>query len=360
MKTKATPLTRVTDTNGQPRYKKKIGGRIYYFGYRGCTEQEALDDYLARKDGIVAGCDPKEHDGMSLEVAVNNILYENKSRMERGDISEKHYLDHVAVSKYILAVLPRTLAIAHVGPRHFQLLRDGLSKLAPITQKNRLAKISAIFRRAVKLRYMVEIHDADALKAPSQREIRLTRPERTILDPKDLRTIIDASCSNLKAALLLGLNCAYINCDVCNLTVEKAKEAVATGWLGGRRNKTGVARLAMLWDETKTALQTVIDTHPGTRVELFLNDSGKPWVARQTNTIARELKTLVEEIGIPLTFARLRHYFQTIGEEKSLDLVAVRHVMGHADRSISQVYRDRILKDRIGKVCNAVREWYLG
>ena len=343
MKTKATPLTRVTDTNGQPRYKKKIGGRIYYFGCRGCTEQEALDDYLARKDGIVAGCDPKEHDGMSLEVAVNNILYENKARMEKGDISEKHYLDHVAVSKYILVTLPRTLAIAHIGPKHFALLRDGLSKLAPITQKNRLAKLSAIFRRAVKLRYMAEIHDADALKAPSQRVIRLTRPERTILDPKDLRTLIDAANPNLKAALLLGLNCAYINCDVCALTVEKASEAVASGWLGGRRNKTGVTRLAMLWPETKQAIQSVLASHPGTRAELFLNDRGRPWVAKQTNTIARELRTLVEEIGIPLTFARLRHYFQTIGEERTVDLVAVRHCMGHADRTISQVYRDRVL-----------------
>ncbi len=244
-------------------------------------------------------------------------------------------------------------------PQTLRIARDGLSKLAPITQKNRLAKLSAIFRRAVKLRYMAEIHDADALKALAQRVIRLTRPERTILDPKDLRTLIDAANPNLKAALLLGLNCAYINCDVCALTVEKASEAVASGWLGGRRNKTGVTRLAMLWPETKQAIQSVLDSHPGTKAELFLNDRGRPWVAKQTNTIARELRTLVEEIGIPLTFARLRHYFQTIGEERTLDLVAVRHCMGHADRTISQVYRDRVLKGRIENVCNAVRTWYL-
>ena len=359
MKTKASPLTVTTSKSGQVRYVKKIHGRQYYFGARGCTEQEALDDYLARKDGILAGRDPKEHEGLSLEMAINNILYENKARMEKGDISEKHYLDHHAVSKYILETLPRQLGIATIGPKHFVLLRHGISKLAPITQKNRLARISSIFRRAIKLKYLKEIDDADALKPPSARIIRLAKPEHEIVEPTQLRALIEASNRNLRAALLLGLNCAYINCDVCRLTVDDANEAIESGWLGGRRQKTGVDRLASLWPETVVALQAVISSHPGTDEHLLLTQTGRPWVARQQNTIARELKTLVETQGIPLTFARLRHHFQTIGEERTLDDVAVKHVMGHCDHSISNVYRDRVLKDRIAKVCNAVRDWYL-
>ena len=156
--------------------------------------------------------------------------------MEKGDISEKHYLDHHAVSKYFLETLPRQLAIATIGPKHFVLLRDGLSKLAPITQKNRLARISSIFRRAIKLKYLKEIDDADALKPPSARIIRLAKPKHEIVEPTQLRALLEASNRNLKAALLLGLNCAYINCDVCRLTVDDANEAIESGWLGGQRH----------------------------------------------------------------------------------------------------------------------------
>lgn len=46
-----------------------------------------------------------------LESSINKILYENKSRIEKADISMKYYLDHIAVSKYILATLPRMLAV---------------------------------------------------------------------------------------------------------------------------------------------------------------------------------------------------------------------------------------------------------
>lgn len=201
MKSKASPRTVTTNKSGQVRYVKKIHGRQYYFGARGCTEQEALDDYLARKDGILAGRDPKEHEGLTLEMALNNILHENKARMEKGDISEKYYLDHHAVSKYILETLPRQLGIAMIDPKHFVLLRGGLSKLAPITQKNRLARISSIFRRAVKLKYLKEIDDADALKPPSARTIRLAKPEHEIVEPIQLRALIECLQSQSKGCL---------------------------------------------------------------------------------------------------------------------------------------------------------------
>ena len=79
---------------------------------------------------------------------------------------------------------------------------------------------------------MKEIDDADALKPPSARLIRLAKPEHDIVEPTRIRAIIGASSCNLKAALLLGLNCAYINCDVCRLTVDDAREAIESGWLG--------------------------------------------------------------------------------------------------------------------------------
>jgi len=180
-----------------------------------------------------------------------------------------------------------------------------------------------------------------------------------ILKAKQLHALVSAANANLQAALLLGLNCAYINVDCCRLTLAAAKEAVATGWLGGKRQKTGVKRMAALWPETKQALQGVIDSHPGNNEALFLTPNGHPWRSSPNDSISRELKKLTSVLGVAITFARLRHHFATIAEERTLDSVAIRHVMAHSDHSISAVYRDRILKKRIFKVCKAVRTWYL-
>jgi len=180
MRSKVTPLTRIVGKNGQARFKKMIGGAIHYFGPRGCTEREALDDYLARKDGILAGKDPKDCKGVSLEQAVNDILREKHAKQELGKLSLKHYQDHVAVSRYILATLPRTLPVESLRPHHYALLRAGIEYLSPQTQKNRLARLSSIFKRAVKLKLMKEVDDADALKAPSAAEIRNAKNDRVI------------------------------------------------------------------------------------------------------------------------------------------------------------------------------------
>lgn len=39
--------------------------------------------------------------------------------------------------------------------------------------------------------------------------------------------------------------------------------------------------------------------------------------------------------------------------------VAVKVIMGHADHSISAIYRDRVLRGRVEQACEAVRAWYL-
>ena len=47
--------------------------------------------------------------------------------------------------------------------------------------------------------------------------------------------------------------------------------------------------------------------------------------------------------------------FETIAGETG-DQVAVDHVMGHADRSMAAVYRQRISDDRLIKVAESVRQ----
>ncbi len=52
----------------------------------------------------------------------------------------------------------------------------------------------------------------------------------------------------------------------------------------------------------------------------------------------------------------LRHTFQTIADGAK-DPIAVKHVMGHLDASMSGVYREETGKERLIEVVNHVRRW---
>jgi integrase len=56
------------------------------------------------------------------------------------------------------------------------------------------------------------------------------------------------------------------------------------------------------------------------------------------------------------SFGALRHTFRTVADE-TRDLPAILRVMGHADHTISDHYRERIADDRIEGVVNHVHQW---
>ena len=80
------------------------------------------------------------------------------------------------------------------------------------------------------------------------------------------------------------------------------------------------------------------------------------------NPISKEMRKLLNAIGIKrrgVSFYSLRHVFETIGGE-ARDQVAVSHIMGHADDSMSAVYRERISDERLRAVTDHVRKWLFG
>jgi integrase len=88
--------------------------------------------------------------------------------------------------------------------------------------------------------------------------------------------------------------------------------------------------------------------------------TGRPWLCRgiaNPVTVAagkamREAKVHRKGLG----FYTLRHTFRTIADA-TLDFPAVRMIMGHADGSIDDTYREKISDDRLVKVTNFVRAW---
>jgi integrase len=74
--------------------------------------------------------------------------------------------------------------------------------------------------------------------------------------------------------------------------------------------------------------------------------------------LGKEFAALLKPLGINgrRGFYSIRHTFQTIAE-RSRDLPAVMHVMGHADSTVSALYRERVDDDRLEHVADVVRAW---
>jgi len=101
--------------------------------------------------------------------------------------------------------------------------------------------------------------------------------------------------------------------------------------------------------------------HRGGAGVLFVTKYGAPWhVDGATgNPISSAFRKLLNKLDLyreGLSFYALRHSFQTVADECG-DYLATKRIMGHADRSISDLYRERFSDDRLVKVIEHVHAW---
>jgi integrase len=189
-----------------------------------------------------------------------------------------------------------------------------------------------------------------------------------MLEPDQLKKLIDAAPVPMKAMILLGLNAGLGNTD-CAALHESAVN-LAAWWLTYPRPKTGIKRRAALWPETVAALREAIASRPKPASDdyaglVFLNPAGKPWVAvgeYRQDYVAYHFAKLLKAAGLHrdrVGFYTLRHVFRTVADE-CRDTPAVDLVMGHGDHTMAAHYRERISDDRLRAVADHVHAWLLG
>ena len=98
----------------------------------------------------------------------------------------------------------------------------------------------------------------DGFKKPSQRVLRCERQKKgkKMFTAKQIRAMIGKAGPQLKAMILLGINCGMGNhdCAILPMSILDLK----TGWLDFGRPKTGIERRCRLWPETIAALTGVL------------------------------------------------------------------------------------------------------
>jgi integrase len=342
---------------------------LYYFGK---DASAALNKYLEERDNLQAGRTPRTRgDGLTIRQMVNRFLTSKKTDLQTKVISPRTWADYYGAGQRLVEFFADAF-VADLGPADWERFRAKLAKTrGAVGMKNAILRTRIIGGWAFQNDLIDKpIRFGASFRQPNKSVLRRAKTGSRTFAANDLRMLIDAAHSPLKAMILLGLNCGFGQSDVATLPLEALD--LGGGWVRFPRPKTGIDRRAPLWPETITALKEAIAKRPEPAVAedaglVFLTRRGARWVHHKehddgrvvfTDGVGQEFRKLLVNLRLKKrgSFYNLRHTFRTeataVNDRDAADLV-----MGHVDSTMAANYVERFPESRLHAVVNAVRCW---
>jgi integrase len=354
------------------RWAKKVRGKLHYFGkvIEDPKGEAALRLWLDQKDDLLAGRTPRTKlGGLTVGELCDRFLQAKDQAVDAGDITRRTRDDYESVTDRLVTKFGKNRLVTDLASDDFEALRASIASTGgPVHLGNIVQRVRVIFKYA----YDAELLDrpirfGPSFKKPSKKTLRLERAKRgnKMLEPAELRSLIDAADVQMRAMIYLALNCGFGNSDVGTLPLTALD--LDGGWVNYHRPKTGIDRRCPLWPETIRALREAIAKRPKPRLSgveplVFVTKYGASW-AKQTvdNPVTKEFRKLLDVTQLHragLGFYAMRHVFRTTADGAK-DQPAANAIMGHADESMAAVYREQIGDDRLLAVANHVRTWLI-
>ncbi len=355
------PLTPRTDG----RWCKKVWGTLHTFSG---TAQEALDEWNRVKDDLYARRTPRvKADGLTMGDLCNRFLTAKQQQRDGGEITARHWKNYKATTDRLISHFGKNRLVTDLASEDFESLRAAASKtLGPVSLGNLITHIRVVFKYGYDAGLIDRpVRYGPLFKRPSKKVLRLARAEKgkKLFTADQIQKMIKKSDGQLGAMILLAVNCGFGNSDVGTMPLSSLD--LVGGWLNYHRPKTGIDRRCSLWPETVAALKKVLADRPTPKQDdaaelVFVTKYGASWAKETTdNPITKEFRKLLDDLSIHragLGFYSLRHTFRTIADE-SRDQPACNSIMGHADASIADAYREHISDERLRAVADHVRNW---
>jgi integrase len=387
------------------KWQKRILGKLHYFGTWATRVngklvpvpdfgwKDAEDEYEVQASDLLAGRDPKaKNEDPNVAELCNEFLTAMLRRLNlSGDeitklfaltkgeswtphlaaksglkMSPRMAMEYRATTDRIVATFGRLTKVSSLRPSNFTLVMAELAKqYGPVRQGNEVQKIKTVFRWGHDNEVIATIpRYGNEFRKPGKDVLRRHRAEQgqRTFTANEVRRMIDMAGPQLKAMILLGINCGYGNTDVGRLPLTALE--LDGGWATFPRPKTGIERRAKLWADTTAALRVVLATRvepapeSGASGFVFVTKFGGAWAKDGTNAVAHEFGKLLAQLDIigHRGFYSLRHSFRSVADG-SKDTPAIRLMMGHADGAIDDTYRHGIDDSRLVAVAELVREW---
>jgi integrase len=375
-------------------WQKKIRGKIHYFGrwakrvngklvrIEGDGWKEALEEYKAVADDLHAGRTPRvQSDGLTVADLCNRFLTAKQRQYEAGEITPRMFEptadpkkpkgEYPATTDRLIATFGGSRLVDDLAADDFEALRDEMAKqYGPVRLGNEIQKVRTVFKYAFESGLIDRpVRYGPQFKKPSASVLRRHRAQQGVklFTADEIRRLLGGAESQLRAMILLGVNCGFgmADCGRLPLSVLDFDNTI----IDFPRPKTGIARRCPLWSETVAALQEWLNIRREPKEDaykslVFLTAQGRPWHKENMSgplpfKFGRLLKSLEINGRKGLGFYTLRHVFRTVADE-SKDQPAVDFIMGHVDASMAGHYRERIDDRRLRAVADHVRAWLFG
>jgi integrase len=349
-------------------WAKKIRGKLYYFGAWSDPEG-ARKNYEAQAEDLHAGRTPRpDPAAVTVKDVCNDFIDAKEAQVANGELSPRTLVNYKRACEVLLKRAGKGRLMADLGPDDFAALRNDL---AARNGPHRLCLMIQCVRSICKHAADADLIDrpvryGTAFKRPSQKTLRLHKAAqgRKLFTPEEIRRMLAAANVQLKAMLLLGINCGFGNADCGNLPLSALD--LDKGIIDFPRPKTGIPRRCVLWPETVAALREALARRPQPKDPaaanlVFVTYCGNSW-AKDTpqNPVTSLTGKLMHKLGINgrkgLGFYTLRHTFRTVADEAK-DQPAADYIMGHEVPHMSSVYREAISDARLKAVAEDVRAW---
>jgi len=358
---------------------KKVRGKVHYFGPAG-DPQKALEKWLAEKDDLLAGREPRgEQDRATVRDLLNRFLTAKKIASDKGEIARRSLRDYHGTTDRIARVLGVNTVLTSLRASDFESLRADMAKtLSLASMKPEIIRARSVFAYAFDVELVekpirfgpaMDVPDGKALKRLRQQQRQTNGPK--MFEAAEIRAMLGVANTQMKAMILLGINCGFGNNDCAKL--PRSSVDLGGGWINFPRPKTGAERRIPLWKETVEALREVYAKRADAKVPaddglVFLTKNGTPLIRMNTHgdrpgswmdRVLNAFKTVKAKLDLKNNgrgFYALRHTTETIGGE-ARDQVALNYIMGHTDSSMAATYRERIDDSRLKAVTDHIREW---
>lgn len=371
--------------NGQ--WAKKIKGVLRYFGSwrEDPTGYVALAKYAEDLPYYLQGEPPPvDASGITVAALCQQFLATRAARVDAGDLSYQTFGHYQRSCRRMIDHFGADRPIDTLRPSHFASFKAGLQAnghtLSTVTSHVRSVRI------VCKWAYDMQMLDAPMRFGPEFREPNQSAKRRDkaskirdhgtqSLEREEILVLLAIlrRKPQLRAMLLLAINCGFGQSDCATLTRDAAK-TIGGGWLEFARVKTGVHRRCALWPETVEALREAMaidHSHTDHPQLVFIHKDGRPWVFGANKVrdgvtvwvskdrIGNQFQKLLRRMGIKrrgVSFYAGRRTFQTIGDQSG-DTLATSKIMGHVDTSMGDIYRQQFPDERLLHVSSYVRGW---
>lgn len=356
------------------QWAKKVRGKVHYFGV---DSEAALNKWLAERDDLMAGRTPRLHpqSGPTIRDIVNRFLSAKKSLMGTGELSPSTWRSYFMACELVIEHFGKERLTTDLLPSDFEAFKNALAKTrGAVALGSVIQRIRTLFKFAWDEGIIDKpIRFGSVFKKPSRKTMRKARIETgsRMLEAADLRKLLKAAGPPMKAMILLGLNCGFGNSDVASLPASALD--LADGWANFPRPKTAINRRCPLWPETVEAIREAIAARPTPKIPedaglVFVTKYGKRWVrvreredkpAVPIDSVRLEFDKLLAALGLKrrgIGFYALRHIFRTVADSAK-DQPAIDRIMGHADESMADLYRERVDDARLKAVTDVVHGW---